>query len=190
MILSEATIVSLGMLRARLRFRLAGLFSWRRPTRRAAPYQYDAFWEPDAAVLVAAMGETAADGTAGAADVTVSGTLAPCRADGRYQGDDLTANERRARVVALRGLTQARQHRFEEARALFAEAVELDPALDLARIPTFWDLPRGAQQAAIEAYEQVGRMRDAAALTATARSFFRPKAVRTRLMRHEAVPEP
>ncbi|MEA2584682.1 MAG: hypothetical protein QOF33_2767 [Thermomicrobiales bacterium] len=101
----------------------------------------------------------------------------------------LTADERRARAIALRGLSQSRAHRFDSARASFIEATEMDPALDLAKLPDFWRLPLGAQQAAIEAYEHVGRRRDAAALTAAVRSTFRPKLFRPRPVPHAALPE-
>lgn len=91
----------------------------------------------------------------------------------------LTADERRARAIALRGLCQARAHRFDAACASFAEASQMDPKLDLAKLPDFWRLPSGAHQAAIAAYEHVGRRRDAAALTAAVRMTFRPKPFRT-----------
>ena len=92
----------------------------------------------------------------------------------------LTATERRARSAAVRGLLLARQRRFGPAEAAFAEAVRLDPALDLASVPTFWDLQRGGQEAAVRAYEEAGRIRDAAVLGARVRYTFRPRLVRTR----------
>jgi hypothetical protein len=101
----------------------------------------------------------------------------------------LTVEERRARAVALRGLSQCRGHRFEAARGSFVEAAELDPAIDFAKLPDFWRLPQEAHQAAIEAYEIVGRTRDAAALTAAVRTAFRPKLLRLRPMTREPLPE-
>lgn len=89
----------------------------------------------------------------------------------------LTPEERRARAIALRGLSQSRAHKFDAAHASFVQATQMDPELDLAKLPDFWRLPSGAHQAAIAAYEFVGRRRDAAALTAAVRSTFRPRLV-------------
>jgi hypothetical protein len=88
---------------------------------------------------------------------------------------DLTPNEQRARVAAVRGYVRAREQHFEAARSFFTEAATLDPRLDLATIPRFWNLPREGQQAAIDAYELAGRERDAAMLIARVRKTFRPK---------------
>jgi hypothetical protein len=90
----------------------------------------------------------------------------------------LTANERRARAAALRALALSRGRRFASAQAAFAEAARLDPSLDLTRIPGFWRLERAAHEAAIDAYDDAGRARDAAVLRAQVRSTFRPKPVR------------
>ncbi len=92
----------------------------------------------------------------------------------------LTATERRARTAAFRGLLLARQRRFAADAMAFAEAVRLDPALDLTAIPTFWHLERGAHEAAVRAYEAIDRPREAAMLTARLRSTFRPRLVRSR----------
>jgi hypothetical protein len=91
----------------------------------------------------------------------------------------LTANERRARAAALRALALSRGRRFASAQSAFAEAARLDPTLDLTRIPGFWRLERAAHEAAIDAYDEAGRARDAAVLRARVRSTFRPKPVRT-----------
>jgi hypothetical protein len=90
----------------------------------------------------------------------------------------LTASERRARAAALRGLALSRQRRFDAAQAAFGEAARLDPLLDLTRTPGFWRLERAAHEAAIAAYEDAGRDRDAAVLRARVSSTFRPKPVR------------
>ncbi|MCC2629805.1 MAG: hypothetical protein K0S14_3455 [Thermomicrobiales bacterium] len=92
----------------------------------------------------------------------------------------LAANERRARAAALRAMAFGRDRRFDAARAAFAEAAGLDPLLDLTRTPAFWKLERAAHEAAIDAYLQVGRERDAAVLRARVQSTFRPKPVRPR----------
>jgi hypothetical protein len=92
----------------------------------------------------------------------------------------LAANERRARAAALRAMTLSRERRFDAARAAFAEAAGLDPALDLTRTPAFWKLERAAHEAAINAYLQAGRERDAAVLRARVHSTFRPKPLRPR----------
>jgi hypothetical protein len=90
----------------------------------------------------------------------------------------LTANERRARAAALRALALSRGRRFASAQTAFTEAARLDPDLDLTRIPGFWRLERAAHEAAIDAYDEAGRARDAAVLRAQVRSTFRPKPVR------------
>ena len=92
----------------------------------------------------------------------------------------LAANERRARAAALRAMALSRERRFEAAAAAFTEAARLDPVLDLTRTPAFWTLERAAHEAAIDAYVQAGRDRDAAVLRARVQSTFRPKALRSR----------
>jgi hypothetical protein len=99
-------------------------------------------------------------------------------ADGDSAPSPLSAAERRARAVAVSALMRIRDGRFDLARNLFAEAAALDAALDLTAVPGFWNLPRGAQQAAVEGYEQAGRTRDAELLAANLRYQFRPKLVR------------
>ena len=95
-------------------------------------------------------------------------------------GVPLNANERRARAAALRALALSRGRRFEAAGTAFAEAARLDPMLDLTRTPAFWKLERAAHEAAIDAYLQAGRERDAAVLRARVQSTFRPKPLRSR----------
>jgi hypothetical protein len=92
----------------------------------------------------------------------------------------LAANERRARAAALRAMAMSRERRFDAARTAFAAAAGLDPLLDLTRTPAFWKLERAAHEAAIDAYLQAGRERDAAVLRARVQSTFRPKPVRSR----------
>ena len=87
----------------------------------------------------------------------------------------LTAAEIRARVAALRAISRARQCRFDGARDGFIEALRLDPALKLASIPHFWNLPQEAHQAAADAYESEGREHEAAVLMATRRQLFKPR---------------
>ncbi len=91
---------------------------------------------------------------------------------------ELAVHEQRARVLALRGLSQARDGEYERAQTTFASAARLDPTLDLALLPSFWALPRRAHDVAVAALHDANRSRDAAALTATIRSRFRPKALR------------
>ncbi|MGH2560827.1 MAG: hypothetical protein ACRDJH_17320 [Thermomicrobiales bacterium] len=92
--------------------------------------------------------------------------------------DPLSVNERKARAAAVRALMQARDGRFDQARDLFAEAATLDPALDLSTVPSFWNLPRHGQQAAVEGYEVAGREDDAVVLASELAYTFRPKLVR------------
>lgn len=109
--------------------------------------------------------------------------LAPAPADTsspETASEPLTATERRARAAAFRGLLLSRQRRFAAAQTAFADAVRLDPALDLTSIPTFWDLERGAHEIVIRAYEETGRQPDAQALAARLRQTYRPRLVRLR----------
>lgn len=106
---------------------------------------------------------------------TASGVATPPEETG---DGPLTASERRARAAALRALALSRGRRFASAQSAFAEAARLDPHLDLTRIPGFWRLERAAHEAAIDAYDEAGRARDAAVLRAQVRSTFRPKPVR------------
>lgn len=92
----------------------------------------------------------------------------------------LTPDERRARAAALRALALSRGRRFDAAKRAFIKASQLDPLLDLTRVPTFWSLERAAHEAAIDAYVETGRDGDAAILRARVRSTYRPKAVRPR----------
>jgi hypothetical protein len=131
--------------------------------------------------------EAAAESPLVAAAVVADESLAPvAREPGPAVGAKmdvsapLAANERRARAAALRAMALSRERRFDAARAAFAEAAGLDPLLDLTRTPAFWKLERAAHEAAIVAYLQAGRERDAAVLRARVHSTFRPKALRPR----------
>jgi hypothetical protein len=83
--------------------------------------------------------------------------------------------EQRARIVALRGLSQARAGEYDQARETFRDAVTLDRSLDLRRLPAFWKLPRPAHDAAVAALYAAERHRDAAALRADLKTRFRPR---------------
>ncbi len=91
------------------------------------------------------------------------------------QESGLSAEEQRARVIALRGMSQAREGDFAAAEETFAEAVTLDPELDLRRLPSFWQLPRQVHEAAIGALLSSGRSRDASELIADLKTRFRPR---------------
>lgn len=84
---------------------------------------------------------------------------------------------RGARSAAVRGLFLARSGRFEDARASFAAAAE--SSVDLTAIPGFWDLPRSGMLAAVDAYADVERFRDASALGALIRLTYRPRSIST-----------
>lgn len=85
--------------------------------------------------------------------------------------------ERRARVAAVRGMFNARCGDYEAARLAFSDAAR-EPAVSLADVPGFWHLPRAGMTAAVLAYEDVGRIRDAAALGAEITHRFRPRPLR------------
>lgn len=90
---------------------------------------------------------------------------------------DLSQPERRARVAAVRGMFNARSGDYAAARLAFSDAAR-EPAIDLAIVPGFWQLPRAGLTAAVLAYEDVGRLRDAAALGAEIAHRLRPRPVR------------
>lgn len=93
-------------------------------------------------------------------------------------GDSLMPNERRARASAIRALVASREGKFEHARRAFAEAASLDPTLDISRVPGFWQLPREAQQAAVDALYDAQRPREADFLASTLRYKFKPRLIR------------
>jgi hypothetical protein len=177
MVISDPTFQVIEDSRDDLLCRLGRLFRRRRA---AAPYQYAASVAPLPVPAVEPV-VIAEPSPIAEAEIAPALPLAK-RVDVEAREIVLTADERRARAIALRGLCQSRGHRFEAARGSFVEAIEMDPALDLAKLPDFWRLPQGAHQAAIEAYEQVGRRRDAAALTAAVRSAFKPRLFRPRVV--------
>ncbi len=86
---------------------------------------------------------------------------------------------RRAQAAGLRALLLARQRRYAEAEDAFAQTAKLDPTFDLSTLDGFWDLGRGAHEAAVRAYEGAGRQRDAMLLRATLDGRYRPRLVRT-----------
>ena len=75
--------------------------------------------------------------------------------------DTLDQSLKQARVAAVRGLLYARDAQLDRAEQFFTEAMTLDPALSPADIPTFWDLPHQAQDAAARGLRNAGRSRDA-----------------------------
>lgn len=85
--------------------------------------------------------------------------------------------ERRARVAAVRGMFNARSGDYEAARLAFSNAAR-EPLTSLAEVPGFWQLSRAGMTAAVLAYEDVGRIRDAAALSAEIAHRFRPRPIR------------
>jgi hypothetical protein len=188
MVISDPALVVVADTRDRFLRRLGTLCRLRRSGRTS--YQYDPSPAPSPGPIAAISAPEPIHPTA-----TATAEPDPIAAPARKSVDIaareivLTADERRARAIALRGLCQSRAHRFDAARASFVEATLMDPKLDLAKLPDFWRLPTGAHQAAIEAYEQVGRRRDAAALTAAVRTTFRPRLFRTRQSMPRPLPE-
>lgn len=89
--------------------------------------------------------------------------------------DHLGPDERRAHLLAVRGLMHARQARHDAAGQAFAHALALNPRLDLAGLPTFWDLPRAGCEAAVNAYLHQGLTAEATTLNARLRHTLRPR---------------
>jgi hypothetical protein len=98
----------------------------------------------------------------------------------RDETTPLTAQERRARAAALRGLLLGRQRRFTAAQAAFTEASRLDPGLSLESVPTFWEMERGAHEAAVRAYVDAGRSYEASMLASRLRTTYRPRLINPR----------
>lgn len=92
----------------------------------------------------------------------------------RGRDDTLPCSERYARHAAVRGLFNARSGDYEGARLAFAEAAR-EGSLDLTALPGFWSLPRAGLTAAVLAYEDTGRLRDASTLAAHLRTHLRPR---------------
>lgn len=88
----------------------------------------------------------------------------------------LPEDVRQGRHAAVRGLFAAREGALDVATRHFALAAQCDE-VDLTAIPGFWNLTRGQMQTAVDAYESVGRHRDAAALDAHIETIFRPSLV-------------
>jgi len=91
--------------------------------------------------------------------------------------ETLPERERQARLAAVRGVFAARDGQFDVAAGFFLTAAR-EPVIDLGEVPGFWRLSRAGMQAAIDAYEDAGRVRDASALTAKIRMVFRPRPLR------------
>lgn len=84
--------------------------------------------------------------------------------------------ERDARHEAVRGLFAAQAGAHSCAEEHFTRAARVY-AIDLTDIPGFWALSRTAMLTAVTAYENAGRLRDAAALSARIRTLYRPRAL-------------
>lgn len=91
----------------------------------------------------------------------------------RAQQSNLTDVERDGRHDAVRGLNAAKAGALQVARQHFSMAAYCD-GVDLTAVPGFWNLTRGQMETAVEAYEAVGRYRDAAALDAHIATIYRP----------------
>lgn len=92
----------------------------------------------------------------------------------------ITNDVRDGRHEAVRGLYAARAGALDVAVEHFSIAARCDD-VDLTAVPGFWHLTRGQMQTAVDAYEAVGRYRDAAALDAHLATIFRPSLVGARL---------
>lgn len=88
----------------------------------------------------------------------------------------ISEDVREGRRKAVRGLYAARAGAIDVATEHFTLAAQCAD-VDLTAVPGFWNLTRGQMQAAVDAYEAVGRYRDAAALDAHISTIFRPSLV-------------
>lgn len=161
-----------------------GYFGSKRPPVRVTPSEQSRGPEPAAVMTVAAATPEEQEPQRYEENV-VSDT--PERVETEAQDAPLTAQERRARSAALRGLLLSRQRRFTAAQSAFTEAARLDPDLSLESVPTFWDLERGAHEAVVRAYTEVGRTYEASMLASRLRTTFRPRLVTPRGSRPSTV---
>lgn len=172
MMVSQPAVVCLGVtgrrLGAGLRWPLARLGRWRSATIAEAP----------------AGGSPEDDLGAEAASVAVAEAVQMVLANGGVSGGAAGAMSvapgdptRRAGWAAARGIALAATGRDEGATRAFTEALRLDPTLDLALVPGFWDVPRSGQEAAVRACAAVGQSREAAVLDAVLRLIYRPRVV-------------
>ncbi|HWK79802.1 MAG TPA: hypothetical protein VNP95_03505 [Thermomicrobiales bacterium] len=99
----------------------------------------------------------------------------------------LPDDQRLARLAAVRGVLAARNGDLDAAHAHFLEAAR-EPTIRFQVVPGFWGCSRGGMNAAVAAYEAAGRVRDAAALAATIRTRYRPRAVQA--IREQPAPGP
>lgn len=88
----------------------------------------------------------------------------------------ISATVRIARHEAVRGLCAARAGASDVAATHFTMAANCED-MDITAVPGFWSLTRGQMEIAVEAYERVGRIRDAASLDAQIATIFRPSLV-------------
>ena len=88
----------------------------------------------------------------------------------------LPDDERRARKIAVQGLYCAHNGEIDEAFILFTESLA-KCAIDLTKLPTFWQMPRAALLAIVDVYEQAGQLREASTLRARIRTELRPRIV-------------
>lgn len=93
---------------------------------------------------------------------------------------------RDGRHDAVRGLFAAREGALDVATQHFTLAAQC-AEVDITAVPGFWNLTRGQMQTAVDAYEAVGRHRDAAALDAHIATIFRPSLVGA--SQHPIVPQ-
>jgi hypothetical protein len=173
MIVTEAAVVLMELSMERWQRRIARLFG-RGKQEIASGVDWDTAVLPGSLTLFDASGQVARADTADDIKETVSASVVTPEVG----ADTLSVNERKARAAAVRALMQARDGRFDQACELFAEAARLDPSLNLTNVPTFWELPRAGQQAAVDGYDLAGREEDAMLLAAELAYTFRPKLVR------------
>lgn len=157
---------------------LAGRFFGRRPAAPPAPFKTPLQLVAPPASCTRAITAPVSDADPGTPAVTAF----PWRRHPQLLGPSspelqTSLPERRARVAAVRGMFNARSGDYEAARLAFTEAAR-EPAIALAGVPGFWQLSRAGLTAAVLAYEDVGRIRDAAALSAEIAHRFRPRPIR------------
>ena len=89
---------------------------------------------------------------------------------------EMSDEERQARKIAIRGLYCAHNGELDEAFLHFVHALG-EFRIDLTEMPAFWQMPRGAILGVADAYESVGRYREASMIQARVRTELRPRNV-------------
>jgi hypothetical protein len=174
MILSDVAIIDLRLQQRALAASLTALIHWpRRRSNAALAFECASINSPSPAPIAPAPIESELIASPTTEELRFRWRRHPRLRALTAEKAQLDPEEQQARRAAVRGLMLAREHDYAAAQTAFTEAAHC-PELDLTTIPTFWRLTRAGQDAATQAYQEVGRDRDALVLATALDSTFRP----------------